>query len=100
MEQMSVTDKYFMIAKGVTVERYSSSEIYNKLSEMNEFERRMLIKRINDAYGYEAVNYNLMKQQYNKEETQYDVVQAQDKSESNNAFSKDYMKAYMSMLSS
>lgn len=101
MGRLSVTDKYFMIAEGINVERYSCSELYNKLSKMNEFERIMLIKKINDAYEYEAVNYNLMKQQYEKPNNICNNTNStSDTKENNNdAFSKEYMKAYMSMLS-
>ena len=87
---------YVALEDGVKVERYSHIELYEKLSEMNDFDRLNLIKEINASYGYEVVNYKLLQQMYEQTSTESTVKQ---ENKQMDEFRKDYMKAYMKMMS-
>ena len=89
-------DKIYLVENGVTVATYTKTELYEKLSDMDDYTRYNFIKKINEQYGYEAVNYKLLKQLHEQE------VKKETTNVKNNQmddFVKGYMKAYMKMLS-
>jgi len=87
---------YIALEDGMNVKRYSQAELYEKLSSMSDIERVNVIKKVNASYGYEAVNYKLLQQIYEQEPSEK-VVKQEDTQMVE--FAKDYMKAYMKMLS-
>ena len=95
--QQSLENKiYVAVEGGVSVERYSHAQMYEKLSAMNDFDRLNFIKSVNASYGYEVVNYKLLQQMY--EQTPSEVV-VKRKDDEMADFARDYTKAFMKMLS-
>ena len=87
---------YVAVEDGTKVERYSYAQLYEKLSVMNDFDRINFIKSVNAFHGYEAVNYKLLQQMYEQASSEVTVKQ---ENKEVAEFAKDYMKAYMKMLS-
>ena len=88
---------YVALEDGMKVERYSHAELYEKLSRMNDFNRMNFIKDVNATYGYEVVNYKLLQQMHEQASNEPTVIKQANKE--TDEFAKDYMKAYMKMLS-
>ena len=87
---------YVALEDGMKVERYSYAQLYEKLNVMNDFDRMNFIKNVNAFHGYEAVNYKLLQQMYEQASNEVTVKPKKDEMAE---FTKDYMKAYMKMLS-
>lgn len=72
-------------------------KLYSELSQMDDVTRIKTIKNMNDELGYEGINYKLLKQLYKTDivEPVKDIASNQQSS----TLERDYIKAYMKLLS-
>ena len=94
--------QYFYISHdGVGVEKYTLRQLYEKLVGMDEFSQLNLIKNINKTYGSEVVNMKMLTQMFENTPSPDKTVEVKvEKQDETDTFAKDYMKAYMKLLSS
>lgn len=102
MTAMINKKQYFYISHdGVGVEKYTLRQLYDKLIEMDEFSQLNLIKSINKTYGSEVVTLKMLNNMFEDTSTPEKVVEVKDSKEAEtDEFAKNYMKAYMKLLSS
>lgn len=92
---------FFISHDGIGVEKYTLRQLYDKLVNMDEFSQLNLIKSINKTYGSEVINMKMLKRMYEGNASIVNVEEKKtDTREETEAFAKDYMKAYMKLLSS
>ena len=101
MTAMINKKQYFYISHdGVGVEKYTLRQLYDKLIDMDEFSQLNLIKNINKTYGSEAINLKMLKNMFENTSSPERVIEEKCNKETEvDAFAKDYMKAYMKLLS-
>ena len=96
MLAQNLGDKIYLVENGVTVMSYTKNELYEKLSNMDDYTRHNFIKKVNEQNGYEVINYKLLRRLH-EQEVKHERTNVKDNKMCD--FAKDYTKAYMKMLS-
>ena len=87
------------MSNGLKTKVVDGLNLYLELSKMDDFTRASTIKKMSEEAGYEVVNYKLLQQLYKTDINNNDNDSSMFVVNDNSTTERDYIKAYMKLLS-